>query len=210
MKFFVGWCIHIPWLLCCEMSLLTYVLLLTKNLPSSVDSNSFFQSVRDLPTNAYNCCSKSVVILQHLSHWLPTRVYVLQCIFATPKNATHFYLLVTVLATPIWALSYTFMCCCRGSSVVVMPQCQFPIFCCFCVSEKLHRKYSWSWTKQKPNLLFLPKLREDRRWDGGGPEASHTTGGAAQPLATPTHGEAAWPTSWRCPFAYKVPSMEKT
>jgi hypothetical protein len=49
-----------------------------------------------------------------------------------------------------------------------MPQCQFPVFCCFCVSEKLHKKYSRNWTKQKPNLLFLPKLREDRIWDGGG------------------------------------------
>jgi hypothetical protein len=59
-----------------------------------------------------------------------------------------------------------------------------PVFCCFCVSEKLHRKYSQNRTKQKPNLLFLPKLREDRRWDGGGPEASHTTGGA-QPSPWP-------------------------
>jgi hypothetical protein len=30
-----------------------------------------------------------------------------------------------------------------------------PSFCCFCVSEKLHRKYSRNWTKQKPNLLFF-------------------------------------------------------
>jgi hypothetical protein len=49
-------------------------------------------------------------------------------------------------------------------------------FCCFCVSEKLHRKYSRNWTKQKPNLLFLPKLHEDWRWDGGGPGAGHTLG----------------------------------
>jgi hypothetical protein len=49
------------------------------------------------------------------------------------------------------------------SAINKMPQCQFPVFCCFCVSEKLHRKYSRNWTKQKPNLLFLPKLREDRR-----------------------------------------------
>jgi hypothetical protein len=57
-----------------------------------------------------------------------------------------------------------------------MPQCQFPVFCCFCVSEKLHKKYSWNWTKQKPNLLFLPNLHEDRRWDGGGPQAGHALG----------------------------------
>jgi hypothetical protein len=55
-----------------------------------------------------------------------------------------------------------------------MPQCQFPVFCYFCVLEKLHRKYSRNWTKQKLNLLFLPELCEDRRWDGGGPGASHT------------------------------------
>jgi hypothetical protein len=55
-----------------------------------------------------------------------------------------------------------------------MPQCQFPIFCCFCVLEKLHRKYSHHWTKQKPNLLFFPKRHEVRRWDRGGPEPGHT------------------------------------
>jgi hypothetical protein len=57
-----------------------------------------------------------------------------------------------------------------------MPQCQFPVFCCFCESEKLHRKYSRNWTKQKPNLLFFPKRCKVRRWDGGGPEAGHTLG----------------------------------
>jgi hypothetical protein len=57
-----------------------------------------------------------------------------------------------------------------------MPQCQFPVFCYFFVLEKLHRKYSQNWTKQKPNLLYLPKLCEDRRWDGGEPGASHTIG----------------------------------
>jgi hypothetical protein len=62
-----------------------------------------------------------------------------------------------------------------------MPQCQFHVFCYFCVSEKIHRKYSRNWTKQKPNLLFLPKLREDRRWDGGGQGPATPWGGAAQP-----------------------------
>jgi hypothetical protein len=39
-----------------------------------------------------------------------------------------------------------------------MPQCQFPIFCYFCVSEKLHRKYSRNWMKQRPNLLFFHNM----------------------------------------------------
>jgi hypothetical protein len=43
-----------------------------------------------------------------------------------------------------------------------------PVFCCFCISEKLHRKYSRNWTKRKPNLLFFltwrwsPKQRRRR------------------------------------------------
>jgi hypothetical protein len=55
-------------------------------------------------------------------------------------------------------------------------------FCYFCVSEKFHRKYSRNWTKQEPNLLFLPKLCEDRRWDGGGQ-------GPASPPGV-------WPSPW--------------
>jgi hypothetical protein len=49
-----------------------------------------------------------------------------------------------------------------------------PCFCCFFVSEKLHRKYSWNWTKQKPEFLFFPRWDEVRRWDGGAPEGGHT------------------------------------
>jgi hypothetical protein len=49
-----------------------------------------------------------------------------------------------------------------------MPQCQFPVFCCFCVSEMLHRKYSQNWTKQKPDVQIFhgasrtPKRRRSR------------------------------------------------
>jgi hypothetical protein len=53
-----------------------------------------------------------------------------------------------------------------------MPQCQFPVFCCFCVSEKLHMKYSWNWTKPKPVIQIFhgtsrtPKSRrsQTRGW----------------------------------------------
>jgi hypothetical protein len=42
-----------------------------------------------------------------------------------------------------------------------MPQCRFPIFCCFCVSEKLHRKYSRNWMKQKPKVPIFPNTRRN-------------------------------------------------
>jgi hypothetical protein len=57
-----------------------------------------------------------------------------------------------------------------------MPQCQFPIFCYFCVSEKLHRKYSRNWTKQKPEFLFFPTRDGVQSRDGRQPWASHTIG----------------------------------
>jgi hypothetical protein len=42
--------------------------------------------------------------------------------------------------------------------------CQFPIFCYFCVSEKLHKKYSQNWMKQKPNVqIFTESSREPKR-----------------------------------------------
>jgi hypothetical protein len=69
-----------------------------------------------------------------------------------------------------------------------MPQCQLPVFCCFCVSEMLHRKYSRNWTKQKPNLLFFPEHHEVQRWDRGGPEARFTLGWRGLPLAHATRG----------------------
>jgi hypothetical protein len=67
-----------------------------------------------------------------------------------------------------------------------MPQCQFPIFCCFCVLEKLHIKYSRNWRKQKPKFLFFPTRDGDQSRDGGGPGASHTMGWRGQPLARAT------------------------
>jgi hypothetical protein len=67
-----------------------------------------------------------------------------------------------------------------------MPQCQFPVFSYFCVSEKLHRKYSQNWTKQKPKFLFFPIRDRVQSRDGGEPGASHTTGWRGQPLAHAT------------------------
>jgi hypothetical protein len=73
-----------------------------------------------------------------------------------------------------------------------MPQCQFPVFCCFCVSEKLHRKYSRNWTKQKPNVQKFTEASRDpkRRWSGA------TRG---------PHNRAAWPRARPCPLCVRPP-----
>jgi hypothetical protein len=69
-----------------------------------------------------------------------------------------------------------------------MPQCQFPVFCYFCVLEKLHRKYSRNWTKQK--LKSLITWHEDgvQRRAGDGPGADHTWWWRGPPLGRATRG----------------------
>jgi hypothetical protein len=92
-----------------------------------------------------------------------------------------------------------------------MPQCQFPVFCCFCVSEKLHRKYSRNWTKQKSNLLFLPKLREDQRWDGGGGARGwpHHSRARLSPCPCPPMVSPPGPPPNDAPLPIKTPHREK-
>jgi hypothetical protein len=51
-----------------------------------------------------------------------------------------------------------FLCIFRNQPINEMSQCQFPIFCCFCVSEKLHMKYSRNWMKQKAKFLFFSDM----------------------------------------------------
>jgi hypothetical protein len=67
-----------------------------------------------------------------------------------------------------------------------MPQCQFPIFCCFCVSEKLHGEYSRNWMKQKPKFLFFPTRDGVQSRDRGEPGARRTIGWRGLPLARAT------------------------
>jgi hypothetical protein len=73
-----------------------------------------------------------------------------------------------------------------------MPQCQFPIFCCFCVLEKLHRKYSRNWKKQKPIIQkFTEASREPKR---------RRRGATCQP-----HSRAARPRPWSCLLCVRLP-----
>jgi hypothetical protein len=91
-----------------------------------------------------------------------------------------------------------------------MLQCQFPVFCCFCVSEKLHRKYSQNWTKQKPNLLLFNEAsrRPKRRWRGATRRPYHQ-GARPAPGPRPPVVRAPWPTSDAAPSPIKTHGWEK-
>jgi hypothetical protein len=85
-----------------------------------------------------------------------------------------------------------------------------PVFCCFCVSEKLHRKYSQNWTKRKPKFLFTwcedGVQRRDEEALGGG----RTIGRHSLTLAAPLGGVGPWSTSRHRPSTYKFSSSRKT
>jgi hypothetical protein len=91
-----------------------------------------------------------------------------------------------------------------------MPQCQFLVFCCFCVSKKLHRKYSQNWTKQKPNIQkFIEASRELKRRRNRARGWSHHQGTRPRawprrPMVSPT-----WSTSNAAPSPIKTPRREK-
>jgi hypothetical protein len=87
-----------------------------------------------------------------------------------------------------------------------MPQCQFPVFCYFCVSEKLHMKYSRNWTKQKPNLLiFNEASRRPKRSRRGARGQPHHQGVQPSPLPCRPVVRAPWSTSDAAPSPIKSP-----
>jgi hypothetical protein len=91
-----------------------------------------------------------------------------------------------------------------------MTQCQFPIFCCFCVSEKLHRKYSRNSTKQKPNVPIFNEAsrRPKRRWRRARGWSHHQVvrprPWPCRPMVRPH-----WSTSDAAPSPIKAPRREK-
>jgi hypothetical protein len=76
-----------------------------------------------------------------------------------------------------------------------MPQCQFPVFCYFCISEKLHRKYSQKWTKQVPEVLFFPEeyQRPNGSWRGAR-GCPHHQGARPRPWPRPPVVRSPWST----------------
>jgi hypothetical protein len=91
-----------------------------------------------------------------------------------------------------------------------MPQCQFPIFWCFCVLEKLHRKYSQNWTKQKADVQIFngasrrPKRRRSRARGRPHHQGVRPTPGPRRPMVW-----APWSTSDAAPSPIKTPRQEK-
>jgi hypothetical protein len=91
-----------------------------------------------------------------------------------------------------------------------MPQCQFPVFCCFCVLEKLHRKYSQNWMKQKPDVQIFngASRRPKRRWSRARGRPHHQGAwpgpGPRRPVVW-----APWSTFDAAPSPIKTPRREK-
>jgi hypothetical protein len=88
-----------------------------------------------------------------------------------------------------------------------MPQCQFPVFCCFCVSEKLHRKYSRNWTKPNPVVQIFhgasrtPKRRRSRTRGWPHHQGARPTPGLCRPVVWPP-----WSTSDAASSPIKTPN----
>jgi hypothetical protein len=91
-----------------------------------------------------------------------------------------------------------------------MPQCQFPIFCCFCVSEKLPRKYCRNWTKQKPDIQkFTEASRELKRRQSGAIGRPHSRAVRPKPWPRPLCVRPPRSTSDAAPSPIKTPRREK-
>jgi hypothetical protein len=91
-----------------------------------------------------------------------------------------------------------------------MPQCQFPVFCYFCVLEKLQRKYSRNWMKQKPNIpIFNEASRRPKRRQRGARGQSHHQGVRPSPWPCLPVVRAPWSTSDAAPSPINTPRREK-
>jgi hypothetical protein len=92
-----------------------------------------------------------------------------------------------------------------------MPQCQFPVFCYFCILEKLHRKYSQNWMKQKPNIQkFTEASREPKRRRRGATGQPHHRAAWPAPGSRPLVVRPPWSTSGVAPSPIKTPRWGKS
>jgi hypothetical protein len=80
----------------------------------------------------------------------------------------------------------------------------------FFVSEKLHRKYSQNWTKQKPNLIFFTEAsRRPKMTRRGARGQPHHHGARPSPWPRPPMVRAPWSTPDDAPSPIKSPRREK-
>jgi hypothetical protein len=85
-----------------------------------------------------------------------------------------------------------------------------PVFGYFCVSEKLHRKYSRTWTKQNPNVQkFTEASREPKRRQSGAMRSPHNRAAWPGPRPRPLCVTAPRPTPDVAPSPIKTPRREK-
>ena len=106
-------------------------------------------------------------------------------------------------------LRYTFYAF-SGTNLLTRCRSASSCFLLFLVSEKLHRKYSRNWTKQKPKILFLRNEDGVRRRHEAEPGGGHTTPRRGPPLAAPRHGVGPSGAPPTLPFRLYILHLGKT
>jgi hypothetical protein len=120
----------------------------------------------------------------------------------------HAYFLHHLLSVSLHFVA--FLCIFQNKPINEMPQCQFPIFCYFFVSEKLYRKYSRNWTKQKPNIQkFTEASRGPKRRRRGATSRPHNRAARPRPWPPSLCVRLPRPTSDAAPSPIKTPRREK-
>jgi hypothetical protein len=85
-----------------------------------------------------------------------------------------------------------------------------PYFLLFCVSEKLHGKYSQNWTKQKPNVQkFTKASRSPKRRRRGATGRPHSRAARPSPWTRPLCVWLPWFTSDAAHSPIKTSQREK-
>jgi hypothetical protein len=116
------------------------------------------------------------------------------------------YTICLVFCYTLWHF-YAF----SGTNLLIRCQSVTSLFSAiFVFLEKLHRKYSQNWTKQKPNLLIFTEssrsLKKRRRGATGWP---HHRAARPAPGPCPLWVRPLWPTSDAAPSPIKTPRREK-
>jgi hypothetical protein len=91
-----------------------------------------------------------------------------------------------------------------------MPQCQFPVFAIFVFQKSYTGNILRIGRNKSQNSYFSWHETKSEDETEGHQRATAPWHGTGHPLAAPWPGVGPWPTSWRPPSAYIIPSMGKT